>query len=116
MELMFSQLKNINRRRIADWREENVGGDGLSENHRKHLCPLHCAALTGRGLQCDVDLYCASVQSWDKGVYTQLVKAHSNGTAVCCLACEVNRPDVIVDVWLFACDVVIHKENTIATN
>lgn len=49
------------------------------------------AALTGRGLQCDVDLYCASVQSWDKGVYTQLVKAHGNGTAVCCLACEVQQ-------------------------
>lgn len=48
------------------------------------------AALTGRGLQCDVDPYCASVHSWDKGVYTWLLKAHCTGT-VCCLACEVQQ-------------------------
>lgn len=41
VELLFSQLKNINTGKIADWKEGNVGGDGLSENHRKHLCPLH---------------------------------------------------------------------------
>lgn len=69
------------------------------------------AALTGRGLQCDVDPYCASVHSWDKGVYTWLVKAHCTGTTVCCLACEVQQSDVVVaDVWLFACYRVIQKE------